>query len=228
MAVTEVEALESKNPDPPGDNRPWKWAALIGFPVLAVIVVLGIAWWSTGLGGNRPSAVITAVVSVVAVVIVFFVAKLVLPQKKVLRGTASVITAIACLIIVAAASNGSLLVVKMKANEAAWLAAANQALRETTAQSQPCTTPPIGQADLPGIGRVDERCVVLPGLHENVQVSLIRNEGSASSGLLYMPASADLKTRWDQCVAHLDGRWWQISWPSGSGCPAGFQFIGSG
>ena len=227
MPPVESSLLEAPAPDDAPSRNVRLGLVPIACGLMAVAVMASIAWWSTDLGGNLGSTVIVLGVTLAACVSAIVVMRLVCPERKSQRRLVATVIIGVGLLLSAGAWYGTLLTVKMRAYEPAWQSAVDRAVTATTAAGASCTTSMAGYVYLLGIGRAYGRCVVVPGVHNGLQVSFIPRSVSSGTGLLYMPDSADARMRSDECLSHLDGPWWQVGWPNGN-CPTGWTFIPGG
>ena len=223
MPPLESSLLEAPVPDssPPPSRR------LVLVPITCDLVAIAamalIAWWSARLGGNLGPTVISLGATIAACVLAIVVMRLVCPTWKWQRQLVAAVIVGVGLLLSAGAWYGTILTMKMKAYELAW-----QAVVDRGVPIRPsCTTSAAGYINMPGIGMAYRRCVVLPGPSNGIQVSFLPRSVSSGTGLLYMPAWSDERMRWDECLSHLDGPWWQVGWPNGN-CPTGWTFIPGG
>jgi hypothetical protein len=192
--------------------------------LLPVCVIASVAWWSTGLGGNLGSTLTVLVVTGAGCASAIAVMRIACPGREPQRRSLVTVIIGVGLLLSAGAWYGTLLTVKMRAFEPGWQASVDRA---ATATGATCTTSTVGYLELPGIGRADRRCVVARGVHNGLQVTFVDGGVPSATGLLYMPDRADVRTRSDECLSHLDGPWWQVGWPNGN-CPTGWTFIPGG
>jgi hypothetical protein len=223
----ESAILEAPTPDSASHQFGVPWLVPLVSTVMSVALIAWIAWWSTDLGGNLDSAVTVVGATVGLCVSVFVAMRLACPRQESQRRVVATVIVGVGLLLSLGAWHGTFLTLKMRSYEPGWQMAVDRALTETTSTGAYCSTSTSGYVFLPGIGRADGRCVVLRGAHENVQVSFFRHAGVPDTGLLFMPDSADARTRPDECLSHLDGPWWQVGWPNGN-CPSDWTFVPGG
>lgn len=224
MPPLELSLLEAQTPDdapPPCGGLGW---VPIACGLVAVALMASVAWWSAYLGGNLGPAVASLGVTFAACALAIVVMRLVFPAWKWQQQLVAAVIIGVGLLLSAGAWCGTFLTVKMRAYEPAWQAAVDRALATTSAAGPSCTASATGYINMPGIGIAYGRCVVVPGPHNGLQVSFVPRNVSSGTGLLYMPYGSDARMRWDECLSHLDGPWWQVGWPNGN-CPAGWTFI---
>ena len=218
---------EAPAPDDAPSRNGWLGLVPIACGLVSIAAMASTAWWSTDLGGNLDSTVIVIGVTIAACVSAIVVMRLVCPERKSQRRLVVAVLLGVGLLLSAGAWYGTLLTVRMRAYEPEWQSAVDRAVAATTAAGPSCTASTAGYVDLPGIGHAYGRCVVVPGVHNGLQVSFAPRNITSGTGLLYMPDSSDARMRSDECLSHLDGPWWQVGWPNGD-CPTGWKFIPGG
>ncbi len=227
MPPVESSLMEAPAPDEAPSRNGMRGLVPIACGLMAVGIIVSIAWWSTDLGGNLGSTVTVLGVTLAACVSATVVMRLVCPERESQRRLVATVIIGVGLLLSAGAWHGTLLAVKIRTYEPAWQAAVDRAVTATTATGAACTTSTNGYVYMPGIGHADGRCVVVPGVHNGLQVTFFPRSVASGSGLLYMPDSSDARMRSDECLSHLDGPWWQVGEPNGN-CPTGWTFIPGG
>jgi hypothetical protein len=196
---------------------------LIASVAVGVALVFGVAWAMPGINGNQAATILSILTAIVVVGVVFGLSKKLVPKGGRVHGLAVGATVIGSLVVVVGAWSGTITAMKMSADESAWLVVANQALAGLHAVTS-CSTPPAARAEVPGVGRVENVCVLLAADFNGPIVSLGRTY-PPTSGVLYVPDVANLKGI-DTCAAHLNGPWFHFVPGSRLGvCPFGYAYI---
>jgi hypothetical protein len=196
---------------------------LIASVAVGIGLVLTVAWVMSGIDGNQAATILSVLAAIVAVGAVFGLSKKLIPKGGRVRGLAVGVAVAGSLLVVVGAWSGTITAMKMSADESAWLVVANQALAGPHAVTS-CSTSPTARAELPGVGRVENVCVLLAADFSGPIVSLGRTY-PPTSGVLYVPDVANLKGI-DTCAAHLNGPWFHFVPASGLGvCPFGYAYI---
>jgi hypothetical protein len=200
-------------------ERPHASFWLVASVAFAAFVAFGVTWLLTGLGGPLMPTLAACAMTLVGVVAVVLLAPWLTLGRRSAHWASVIVAFVACLTVVAISWSGTLVAVKMRADESSWLTAANTALRQANTNHQGCFAPPETQSVLPEIGAIVAQCVLLKGSHNDVQVRSLQREGPGATGVLSMPSNADITLQWDWYVVHVNGPWWHVSSTVDATCP---------
>ena len=215
MTVAEVREADERTAHNAG-------VVLVASAAASLVAIAGLTWWSTRLGGETLSMLLSVVIAVTGAALVGRVGR---RATRGARLTAVVVTLAVGAAFLVLSTSGILVRVKVRGHLAGWTDAAEQALAAEPTGGSRCETEPVGPLELPAFGRIDQQCVNATPGHRLVSFNQ-KDAMGGWTGLLYSPDAAHPEVM-SQCLAHLDGPWWQTS-SALPDCPTGFTFQGGG
>ena len=215
MTVAEVREADGRTARNAG-------VVLVASTAASLVAIAGLTWWSTRLGGETLSMLLSVVIAVTGAALVGRVGR---RATRGARLTAVVVTLAVGAAFLVLSTSGILVRAKVRGHLAGWTDAAEQALAAEPTGGSRCEAEPVGPLELPAFGRIDQQCVNATPGHRLISFNQ-KDAMGGWTGLLYSPDAAHPDVM-SQCLAHLDGPWWQTS-SALPDCPTGFTFQGGG